>query len=92
MSLGISIGVAGTLILLGVEENDEKSGGSARRVPIPTDRKPLEPKTLLKHEALRYGMPSDANVHVRSGYVVSYDYRCGGNFALCFLTQSVGWC
>ncbi|KAE8889120.1 hypothetical protein PF005_g12923 [Phytophthora fragariae] len=69
VSLGISIGVAGTLILLGVEEHDEKTGGGGRHVPIPIDRKPLE------HAALRYGMPSDANVHVRSGYVVSYDYR-----------------
>lgn len=72
VSLGISIGVAGTLILLRVEEETEKP---SRRVPIPTDRKPFDPKTLPKHEALRYGMPSDSNVHVRSGYVVSYDYR-----------------
>ncbi|KAF1774230.1 hypothetical protein JG687_00007939 [Phytophthora cactorum] len=72
VSLGISIGVAGTLILLGIEE---EAGKPSRRVPIPTDRKPLEPKTLPKHEALRYGMPSDSNVHVRTGYVVSYDYR-----------------
>ncbi|KUF80579.1 Nuclease [Phytophthora nicotianae] len=72
VSLGISIGVAGTLILLGI---DEEIGKPSRRVPIPTDRKPLEPKTLPKHEALRYGTPSDSNIHVRSGYVVSYDYR-----------------
>ncbi|KAG1703331.1 hypothetical protein DVH05_008240 [Phytophthora capsici] len=69
VSLGISIGVAGTLILLGVDEQEGK------RIPIPIDRKGLEPKTLPKHEALRYGIPSDSNVHVRSGYVVSYDYR-----------------
>ncbi|KAG7396613.1 hypothetical protein PHYBOEH_001987 [Phytophthora boehmeriae] len=67
VSLGISIGVVGTLILLGVEEDEA-------RVPIPTDRR-REPKTLPKHEALRYGAPSAANVQVRSGYVVSYDYR-----------------
>jgi hypothetical protein len=72
VSLGISIGVAGTLILLGVEEEENSP---SRRVPVPVDRKPFEPKTLPKHEALRYGIPSDSNVHVRSGYVVSYDYR-----------------
>ncbi|RLN96940.1 hypothetical protein BBJ28_00016147 [Nothophytophthora sp. Chile5] len=55
------------------EEGD--AGRPRRRILIPTDRSAVEPKTLPKHEALRYGMPSDANVHVRSGYVVSYDYR-----------------
>ncbi|TYZ60452.1 hypothetical protein PybrP1_009403 [[Pythium] brassicae (nom. inval.)] len=29
----------------------------------------------LQHEALRYGAPSAANVHVRTGYVVSFDFR-----------------
>ncbi|KAF4318282.1 hypothetical protein BBO99_00005582 [Phytophthora kernoviae] len=72
VSLGISIGVVGTLVLLGIEEDE--AGQPTRRVPIPVNRKP-ESNTLPKHEALRYGMPSDANVHVRSGYVVSYDYR-----------------
>ncbi|KAL4096240.1 hypothetical protein PRIC1_009602 [Phytophthora ramorum] len=75
VSLGISIGITGTLILLGVEGEENKAGTPTRRVPIPIDRKPLEPKTLPKHEALSYGMPSDSNVRVRSGYVVSYDYR-----------------
>ncbi|RLN89799.1 hypothetical protein BBJ28_00012785 [Nothophytophthora sp. Chile5] len=74
VSLGISIGAVGTLVLLGIEEEGE-AGRPRRRIPIPTDRSAVEPKTLPKHEALRYGMPSDANVHVRSGYVVSYDYR-----------------
>ncbi|KAI9908136.1 hypothetical protein PsorP6_004536 [Peronosclerospora sorghi] len=65
VSLGISIGVAGTLIVLEIEENDHKL----------TDRFPTDHKPILKHEALRYGIPSNSNVFVRSGYVVSFDYR-----------------
>ncbi|CEG47428.1 mitochondrial nuclease [Plasmopara halstedii] len=67
VSLGISIGVAGTLILLGLENERIKDD----EYPTSIDSKKLVPT----HEALRYGMPSNSNVHVRSGYVVSYDYR-----------------
>ncbi len=35
----------------------------------------FEKKEELKHEALRYGSPSESNIQIRSGYVVSYDYR-----------------
>ncbi|CAI5728343.1 unnamed protein product [Peronospora destructor] len=70
--LGISIGITGTLIVLKMEEEDYKAD---RRIIFPSERKQFEPKTVLKHEALRYGMPSNSNVLVRSGYVVSFDYR-----------------
>ncbi|CAH0481413.1 unnamed protein product [Peronospora belbahrii] len=72
VSLGITIGIVGTLMLLEIKEetNEER-----RRIPISTERKPFHPTVLPTHKALRYGMPSNSNVHVRSGYVVSFDYR-----------------
>uniref|UniRef100_A0AAV1T5V7 Endonuclease n=1 Tax=Peronospora matthiolae TaxID=2874970 RepID=A0AAV1T5V7_9STRA len=72
VSLGISIGVAGTLIVLGIEEEDDRK---RRPLALPADRNTSQPKALVEHEALRYGMPSNSNVFVRSGYVVSFDYR-----------------
>ena len=72
VSLGISIGVAGTLIVLGIEEEESRKG---RPFALPADYNPSKPKALVEHEALRYGMPSNSNVFVRSGYVVSFDYR-----------------
>ncbi|CAI5730500.1 unnamed protein product [Hyaloperonospora brassicae] len=86
VSLGISIGIAGTLIVLGIEDE-----GDERRRPdtTPTDHKPLKPQTLVEHEALRYGMPSNSNVFVRSGYVVSFDYRTRNpSWVMQYLTKS----
>lgn len=71
VGVGICIGAAGVLALMGQLE-EEKS--KTPRVAAPKHDTTRE--LLQTHEALRYGLPSSANVHVRSGYVVSYDYRC----------------
>lgn len=70
VGVGICIGAAGVLALMGQLE-DEPGTKSKTIAPKQVTR-----DLLQTHEALRYGLPSSANVHVRSGYVVSYDYRC----------------
>lgn len=63
VAVGIWIGAVGTFLLF------------PEREPHDFDDKEETPTTLAHHEALRYGVPSSANVLVRSGYVASYDYR-----------------
>lgn len=36
----------------------------------------------LNHPALRYGIPSSNSLHLRSDYVVSYDFRCVASASL----------
>ena len=85
VSLGISIGIAGTLIFVGIAQDEDKA---TKRIHVPRERKPSGPTTtLLEHKALRYGMPSNSNVLVRSGYVVSFDYRYWTANRLCIESQ-----
>lgn len=73
VGVGICIGAAGVLALMGQLEEQQDTKSKTPRVALPKQ----DTRDLLKiHEALRYGIPSCANVHVRSGYVVSYDFRC----------------
>jgi hypothetical protein len=55
--------------LLVVEEQEKREPAVVPEIEI------SKPGDVLRHEAIRYGLPSQSNVHVRSGYVVSYDYR-----------------
>lgn len=70
VALGISIGSLSVFFALG--KLDEDSAEDRTHTYPDSARQSRE---FLQHEALRYGSPSSANVHVRSGYVVSYDYR-----------------
>ncbi|TDH64815.1 hypothetical protein CCR75_006650 [Bremia lactucae] len=85
VSFGISIGVAGTLVLIGIED---KGSETDRHAPKPLNHTSLKQNNLPYHEALRYGVPSNSNVYVRSGYVVSYDYRTrNASWVMEYLTQ-----
>ncbi|TMW60474.1 hypothetical protein Poli38472_000516 [Pythium oligandrum] len=78
LAAGICIGSIGSLFLLTVEDDE-------RKLSVPVTRR-QEP--AIVHEALRYGAPSKANVHARSGYVVSYDYRTrNASWVLEYLTK-----
>ncbi|DBA02549.1 TPA: hypothetical protein N0F65_011021 [Lagenidium giganteum] len=66
LAVGLCAGSVGAFALL-----QRKQALPAQ--PSTAPAKPAAP--MLLHEALRYGYPSTTNVHVRTGYVVSYDYR-----------------
>uniref|UniRef100_K3W6L3 Endonuclease n=1 Tax=Globisporangium ultimum (strain ATCC 200006 / CBS 805.95 / DAOM BR144) TaxID=431595 RepID=K3W6L3_GLOUD len=80
VAVGIGIGSIGVLLLVG--QVTEEKRDQDRQTPADDTRK------FMQHEALRYGLPSTANVHVRSGYVVSYDYRTrNASWVLEYLTK-----
>lgn len=62
-ALGLCIGSIGTLLLISSDQDEVEQRQEHR-------------DNTLRHESLRYGAPTSGDTYIRTGYVVSYDFRC----------------